>query len=253
MTKMRSGRFCWHELLTTDPAKSLTFLEALLGVKGKGSQHAPDEYTELYAGESPFGGLMATPDPAIPSCWLGYILVKDLARDTERARELGAEVPMANQEIPRVGRFSMLRDPQGAVFYLYQSQDEMPEGQVAPGTVCWSELHSPNLEGSTAFYTQLLGWKHKALPLAGFHYTMFEQEGKDVAGMMAAQGGTPPFWLHYFLVQNTDLTCEKALELGARVMAPPSDVPNMGRMAVLADPTGAVFALWAPVTAGVSQ
>lgn len=253
MTKMSSGRFCWHELLTTDPVKSLTFLEALLGVKGKGSQHAPGEYTELYAGESPFAGLMATPDPAIPSCWLGYILVEDLARDTERARELGAVVHMANQEIPKVGRFSMLRDPQGAVFYLFQSQDEMPEGQMTPGAVCWSELHSPDLNGSTAFYSQLLGWKHKALPMEGFQYSMFEIGGRDVAGMMAAREGTPPFWLHYFLVQNTDQTCEKAVGLGARLVAPPSDVPNMGRMAVLADPAGAVFALWAPVTAGVSQ
>lgn len=252
MTMMSSGQFCWHELLSTDPVKSLAFLEALLGIQGKGSQHAPGEYTELYAGENPFGGLMAVPDPAMPSCWLGYVMVDDLARETERSRELGAQVFVANQEIPKVGRFSLLKDPQGAMVYLFQSLEEMPEQPMAPGAVCWNELHSPDLEGSTAFYSALVGWKRKPVSLQGFQYSMFERGGKDVAGMMQSQGDAPPGWLHYFLVQNTDQASARAVELGGQLVAPPSDIPNMGRMAVLADPTGAIFALWTPVTAGVT-
>ncbi|MDQ6652398.1 MAG: VOC family protein [Acidobacteriota bacterium] len=125
---------------------------------------------------------------------------------------------------------------------------ETPE--YKPGTFCWVELGTTDGEAAKQFYTELFGWDFTDNPVGpGMIYTMLKLGGKDVGALyqmppeMTSQG-IPPNWLSYVLVTNVDETVQKAKDAGATIMKEPFDVMTVGRMAVVQDPTGAVFALW---------
>ncbi len=238
---MTLGRYCWYDLISKDPEKSLKFLEDFFQINGKRS---PD-YTELSVQGASFGGLMKKPDDQGPSVWVGYIHVESLADSTRKAEELGAKIFMRDVEIPGVGRFSFLQDPQGAFVYLFQPGIQMEDPKVKPGMPCWCELRSQDPEGSKEFYGQLLGYQAREIP----GYTMLQLNGQDIAGLAREKDQTG--WLFYFLVDNTRQSCAEAVKLGARERLAPQEVPGWGTMAVLEDPTGAVFALWQPAMAKV--
>ncbi|HEX8691161.1 MAG TPA: VOC family protein [Longimicrobium sp.] len=122
----------------------------------------------------------------------------------------------------------------------------------APGTFCWVDLSAHDAAAAKRFYPALLGWSVNDMKYGEAEhevYTMYEVDGRQVAAS-AAMGedqkgmGVPPFWLSYVAVENADETAARAAELGGTVMAGPFDVLDAGRMAIVQDPTGAVFALW---------
>ena len=125
---------------------------------------------------------------------------------------------------------------------------ESPE--YAPGTFCWVELGTTDGEAAKKFYTGLFGWDFNDNPIGpDMVYTMLKQDGKDVGALYQMSGemtsqDIPPHWLSYASVASADETAAKAKELGATLMKEPFDVFTIGRMAVIQDPTGAVFALW---------
>ena len=125
---------------------------------------------------------------------------------------------------------------------------EVPE--LKPGTFCWVELGTSDSEAAKKFYKQLFGWDFVDNPMgdAGV-YSILQLEGKNVGGlyqlspdMVAA--GVPPHWMSYVLVTSADEAAEKAKAAGATIMNGPFDAGNFGRMAIVKDPTGAVFSLW---------
>ena len=117
-----------------------------------------------------------------------------------------------------------------------------------PGTFSWTDLATPDLDGAEAFYNGLFGWEHEDMPIPdGGVYRMLRQNGADVAGAGVTQEGQHPAWLSYVTTDDVDATARRAGELGASVMMEPFDVMESGRMALLQDPTGAVFALWQPI------
>jgi predicted enzyme related to lactoylglutathione lyase len=122
--------------------------------------------------------------------------------------------------------------------------------EYAPGTFCWVELGTTNGEAAKKFYTELFGWTFTDNPMGpDMVYTMLKLDGKDVGGLYQMSGemtsqGIPPHWLSYASVTSADESAAKAKELGATLMKEPFDVTTVGRMAVIKDPTGAVFALW---------
>lgn len=125
---------------------------------------------------------------------------------------------------------------------------ETPE--YKPGTFCWVELTTTNGQAAKKFYTELFGWTFTDNPIGpDMVYTMLKLNGKDVgalyqmSGDMTAQG-IPPNWLSYASVTSADESAAKAKSLGANSLKEPFDVGDVGRMAVIQDPTGAVFALW---------
>jgi predicted enzyme related to lactoylglutathione lyase len=117
----------------------------------------------------------------------------------------------------------------------------------APGTPCWVDLGSPDIDASTDFYGQLFGWEvpesENAEQTGG--YRIATSGGKSAAGMMPLmQEGQPPAWSTYVSVEDADATAEKVKGAGGQVIAEPMDVMDLGRMAVFADPTGAAFGIW---------
>jgi predicted enzyme related to lactoylglutathione lyase len=125
--------------------------------------------------------------------------------------------------------------------------------EYAPGTPSWTDLASPDLAASEQFYGTLFGWDCSEEDTGDPNnpYVMVRQGGKDVAGMMKLSpemqaGGMPPVWSTYVTVTDVDAAATKAKELGGAVLSGPMDVMDAGRMAVIADPTGAVFCIWQP-------
>ncbi len=122
----------------------------------------------------------------------------------------------------------------------------------APGTFCWVELSTTDLEGAKAFYSGLLGWQAEDMPVGeGEVYSMQRVDGKDVAAIarqpqQQRDAGVPPVWNSYVSVQSADAAAERAKELGANVHAGPFDVMEAGRMAVIQDPQGAFVMVWQP-------
>ena len=122
--------------------------------------------------------------------------------------------------------------------------------QYTPGTFSWADLTTTDQEAAKAFYGGLFGWEAEDMPVGdGVYYSMQRVDGKDVAAISPQQqqqrdAGVPPLWNSYISVENADAVADRARELGATVHAPPFDVMEAGRMAVIQDPQGAHFLLW---------
>jgi predicted enzyme related to lactoylglutathione lyase len=121
--------------------------------------------------------------------------------------------------------------------------------EYAPGTFCWVELATSDTAGAKRFYTELLGWQTEDTPAGPTTYTMLRLRGKELGGLYAlgpdqkAQG-VPPNWLSYVAVKSADEAAGKITAAGGKILQPPFDVMEHGRMAVAQDPTGAHFAVW---------
>jgi predicted enzyme related to lactoylglutathione lyase len=108
----------------------------------------------------------------------------------------------------------------------------------------WHELVTPDQKNSGAFFSQLFGWTRKEVDAGPFGiYTLFQKNGEDVAGMMNPTPDTPvreSYWHSYIAVENADECARQAPLLGGSVLVPPHDVPDVGRICIVADPTGAI-------------
>jgi uncharacterized protein len=124
--------------------------------------------------------------------------------------------------------------------------------QYAPGTFCWTDLATTDQDAAKAFYGGLFGWEVEDIPVGeGTVYSMMRIGGKDVAAISSQpqqqrEAGVPPAWNSYISVESADAAAKRAQELGATAHAPPFDVMDAGRMAVIQDPQGAYFMVWQP-------
>lgn len=120
----------------------------------------------------------------------------------------------------------------------------------APGTFCWADLGTPDAAAAKRFYTGLFGWAAEDRPMGpDAFYTMLTIEGRSVAALYhqdATPTGTPPHWLSYISVGSANDSAQRTKALGGTVLMDPFDVLDVGRMALVQDPTGAVVALWEP-------
>ncbi len=122
---------------------------------------------------------------------------------------------------------------------------------MAHGTFCWNELMTPDIDAAKRFFTDTIGWTWQGMPMPDGTYWLAQQDGKPVAGAMALQGvappGTPPHWVSYLEVDDVDARCARLTAGGGQICRAPFDVPGVGRIAIVADPTGAALAWMTPV------
>ena len=248
------GRFVWHELSTTDPSAAQDFYKSVVGWSTSKYDGVPMDYTMWMAGESPIGGVMALPDEAkamgAPPAWLAYIEVPDVDATIEEAVKLGATILMPAHTAQDVGRFSILRDPQGAVFAVITSATPpIDETDPKPLEFSWHELVTSDPAAAIEFYDKLFGWDSKGEFDMGEKgiYKMFGRDRFTYGGVMKQPEGmgVPPHWLHYINVDSADAATERATQAGGNVMLPPMDVPGGGRISIMTDPQGAMFAVHA--------
>lgn len=239
------GRFVWHELHTTDVKKARSFYGELLGWKTKEVPMGESTYEIISVDGRDIGGLMKS--ETARSSWLGYAAVDDVDATAAAAKKRGGKELVPPSDIPGVGRFSVLADPQGAVLAAFKgSEGYPPEPEKAPfGTFCWDELWTTDVSVAREYYSALFGYSVEEAPMPGVTYLLFKRGKVETAGAMKSPDPkVPPMWLTYVVVNDVDQAFARAQKLGGQALNPPADIPGIGRFAIVADPTGAPIALY---------
>jgi predicted enzyme related to lactoylglutathione lyase len=250
------GNFVWYDLMTTDSKAAEAFYRGVIGWSTQDSGMPDGSYTILSAGETPVGGVMPMPPEARKAgaapIWFGYVGVDDVDAVAARVKQAGGMIHRAPEDIPGVGRFACVADPQGAIFNLFKGSMDRPPPQPEPGTpghTGWRELHAGNGESAFAFYSGLFGWtKADALDMGPMGiYQLFAIDGEPSGGMMTKTAEEQqPFWLYYFNVDDIDAAAARVKDKGGRVDYGPQEVPGGSWIVQCVDPQGATFALVGP-------
>ena len=252
VTKYEPGTFCWVELATSDSAAAKNFYSQLFGWESEDNPMGPDSfYTILRTSGKDVGGLFELmPDmkaQGVPPNWLSYVSVTSADETAEKAKAAGATLLKEPFDVSTLGRMAVVQDPTGAVFALWQAGEHHGAGIYnGPGSLCWNELGTTDTQKAGEFYSGLFGWTRETNQFGPMEYTMFQNGDRAAGGMYKItpeMGPIPPHWLAYFAVDDCDATVQKATELGASVMKPADDIPEVGRFAILTDPQGAAFAV----------
>src|SRR5438552_12809979 len=154
-----SGRFLWHELMTTDTKSAAGFYSKLIGWKTKVWDQNP-AYTMFTAKGRPMAGLMALPEPGAPLTWVTYIGTPNVDETARQAETLGGKVLKKPEDIPTIGRFAIIQDPQGAMFAAFtplpsSSPSAPPGAPPEVGDFSWHELTTTDWRAALAFYKNL--------------------------------------------------------------------------------------------------
>jgi uncharacterized protein len=255
--KHAPGTFCWIELGTTDQNAAKSFYGSLFGWVPNDFPMGPDSLYTIFQLEGRDCAAAYTLMPemlsmGVPPHWLVYVLVENVDEVAGRVGEAGGKVLKGPFDVMDAGRMAVIQDPAGAVFAAWQTKTQGGTGiRGVDGTLCWADLSVPNREAVESFYPQVLGWqigKEEEVPEHNYWHIKAGEE--FIGGIPPANfrdPNAPPHWLAYFLVSDCDASAAKAKELGANLYLPPMDVEKVGRMAVVADPQGAVFAIFQPL------
>jgi predicted enzyme related to lactoylglutathione lyase len=250
--KHKPGAFSWIELATTDQNAAKTFYTSLVGWTFRDSEMGPNDFYTMFSLKGRIAAAAYTQRADeqalhIPSHWNLYINVESADHTVKRAGELGAKVLVPPFDVFTYGRMTVIQDPTGAVFSAWQPKEHPGIGvKDEPGSLCWADLNSPNPAAAATFYSQLFGWQIEGSQ-NGSGYLHIKNDGEYIGGIPPLEyqnPNAPPHWLIYLLVADCDASTEKAKELGARVYMGPTTMENVGRLTVLADPQGAVSALF---------
>lgn len=261
MSEIKSdpGRFVWYELLTTEPDEAQAFYTDVTGWKTQPFEGGMGAYTMFVGGQGPMGGVTALPDAALRMgarpYWQANVEVANVDETVEEVKRLGGKV-YVQEEVPGVGRFAVIADPQGAVISAFTPAGAMTSHDVTkPGEVSWHELYTTDHEAGFAFYQRVFGWER----LGEFDmgpmgkYLLWGRNGKQLGGMMTLTGmktpdgrDVPPSWLYYVTTDELEAAMGRATAKGGKVINGPMPVPGGQRIVQIMDPQGAVFALVTP-------
>jgi predicted enzyme related to lactoylglutathione lyase len=249
--------FCWYELMTSDTAAAGQFYAKVVGWVLEPGQGDMSFYTTFKTpGGVMIGGMMGISDDmaahGMRPGWIGYVAVDDIGASTAKVAGLGGTVHREPSDIPGVGRFSVVADPFGAVFQLFQTAPEftMPADGKGPGFVAWRELMAGDLEKAWTFYSSLLGWTkdtdHDMGPMGP--YRLFKTGGETNAGGMMTKPASLPasFWTYYFSVDSVRAATGRLTAAGGTVINGPMQVPGGDWVVQGTDPQGAMFSLHGP-------
>jgi hypothetical protein len=243
--------------MTTDTKAAGRFYSSVVGWKTQpfpGSETSDTPYTLWMAGERSVGGLMAMPADmkasGAPPSWSIYVGVRDADAAAAQVLSLGGKVLVPPGDIPKVGRFAVLSDPQGASFSILQPDGPSPTGpETAPALleISWRELATSDLAGATAFYGALFGWEMLKVNDMGSmgSYQVFGRYGRSLGGMFEkpADMPAPPHWLMYAKVPDIQAAVAAVKAERGKVLNGPMEVPGRELVAQILDPQGAAFAL----------
>jgi predicted enzyme related to lactoylglutathione lyase len=245
------GTPIWYELVTPDPDGATGFYEHVVGWKiGEPPTGAPD-YRMIGVPGGAVGGVLPLTDDmkaagARPT-WLLYLGVEDVDATAEKALSIGAHIFVPPTDIPGVGRFALLADPQGAPFYIMRSDSDQTSTAYAPGKAghCgWNELCTPDFGVALGFYAALFGWENRDTmnmgPMGDYH---FLHAGSLCIGAAAETKDQPAHWNLYFIVPDIDIAVERVRAGGGSIEIGPIEVPSGDRILHGTDPQAAHFAL----------
>jgi predicted enzyme related to lactoylglutathione lyase len=252
------GHFVWYELMTTDAKAAEAFYCTVVGWTARDAGHAGPAYTALLAGDVRVAGLMSLPEDARAAgakpLWIGYIAVDDVDAYADKAVQAGGKLHRPGADIPGVGRFAMVADPQGAAFVLFKGPAAATASAAAapsaPGHFGWRELLALDGDAAFDFYAGLFGWTKAEAHEMGEHgvYQLFAAGGETIGGMMTRPAGIPgpPFWTYYIQVDGMEAAVSRVKAGGGAIMNGPMQVPTGDWVVQGRDPQGAMFCLLSP-------
>jgi uncharacterized protein len=253
--KIPLGAPCWFEFSSTDASASLPYFCALFDWRNI-DQDMGDFGTYSFLQHANGGHVgahwqmpQAQQAMGVPSNWGVYFFVASVAESHQRALALGAAELVAPMNVSDYGRMSVLRDPTGAVFSIWEAVQQNDDPLVmfernAPG---WVELATRDCAAARSFYQAMFDWHIEHRPASPEHpvdYSEIVCAKTRYGGMLqmtAEWEGIPPHWGLYFVVDDVDATIAKSNGLGGKLCVPAFNAPGVGRIAVLNDPTGSSF------------
>jgi predicted enzyme related to lactoylglutathione lyase len=203
-------------------------------------------------GKTVAGGMGTTPEQGPPS-WTVYFRSPDAEATADAAEQAHGGVLFRPMDVLGQGHMAILSDKAGVPFGIWQpGRTEGIDVAGEPGSLCWVELYTPDVPAAAAFYHTVLGLETFGVSFPGGVYTTVNPAGGGEESMFGGiiplsddptEADTGPYWLPYFEVADADDTVARAERLGGTVRMPATDMPDVGRIAKLADPYGARFAV----------
>jgi predicted enzyme related to lactoylglutathione lyase len=250
MTVYAPGTPCWVELSSPDLDASIEFYGALFGWDVPESENAEQTggYRLASLGGSPAAGMMPQMQEGQPVAWTTYVSVEDAEATAAAVTDAGGTVMAEPMEVMDLGKMAVFADPTGAVFGVWQPGTFAGAGVIRePGAVAWNELTTRDLGTAKSFYGEVFGWDFEEKEFDRGAYTIISLGGDGFGGITdRSPEGMPPHWLVYFAVEDADATVSTATERGGEVVVGPFDIDEVGRIAVIKDPWGAIFAAIQP-------
>lgn len=247
-----NGSPIWAQLLTTDVDRARAFYSDLFGWNWEAPNPEFGGYMNITGGGAMIAGAMHNDGSSgAPDAWSIYLAAEDVDATLEAAKNAGGTLMFGPDTVGDLGTMAGIIDPGGAFVGLWHPGTHAGFGAIGEsGAPTWFELHASEFAASVDFYATVFGLDRNVMSdEPDFHYTNLAAQGEDRAGVMDAAGmlpeGTPPHWAIYFQVADTDAVVERTSALGGTVLRAAADTPH-GRMAVLADPTGADFMVIQP-------
>jgi predicted enzyme related to lactoylglutathione lyase len=252
--KTSPGSFCWMELHAADQDAAKQFYSSLFGWDVMDFPMGPAGTYTIFTLKGKDCSAACTLMPqekehGVPPHWMLYIATDNVDESSKRVTELGGTVIAGPFDVMDKGRMSIIQDPTGAMFCLWQPKASEGIGIAGEnGAFCWADHNSKDRETAKKFYGGLFGWTISAgqgKDEAGYLHI---ENGKQMIGGMTPPemlpAGVPPHWLIYYMVADCDASTNKASSLGAKVIVGPMTIEGAGRMTILADPQSAVFAVF---------
>ena len=242
------GSPAWTDLMTADTDGARRFYGELLGWECEEPSVELGGYANFTKDGALVAGLMDKPEAEMPDVWSVYLEVADAEKTVAAVTDRGLTVVVPAMAVGDLGTMAVVTDAGGAVIGMWQPGEHAGFGRwMEPGTPGWFELHTRDYAAAVSFYEEVFGWKTKVeADTPEFRYTT-EVEGElQYAGVMDGSGflpdGVPAHWSVYFDVADVDASVAQAVELGGSLIMGVDDTPY-GRLASMADPSGAQFKL----------
>ncbi|MEV0618690.1 VOC family protein [Nonomuraea sp. NPDC050404] len=242
------GSPCWIDVSSPDVEASVTFYNGLLGWDSVslGPEHGNYRFCQI--GGATVAGIRQEEPSGRAATWLTYFQATDADVIAKTIEQAGGAVVAAPLDIEGQGRMAVFADPAGAPFAVWQPGRTKGLGLVTDaGSLGWVELYTPDTVAIRPFYRSVFGWQIEDLPMGDTSYPVISPaeggESSAMAGIAELQHGDGAHWLPYFEVRDCDATVALAQRLGGTMQAPAMTTEGVGRMAFIADPFGARFAV----------
>lgn len=248
------GTPCWVELGgIPDIEKAVGFYGGLFGwdvPEGENPEQTGGYRLAMLRGK-PVAGMMPSMQEGQPPAWNTYVSVADADGTAAAVKEAGGTVIADPMDVMDLGRMAVFADPAGAVFGIWQPGTFVGAEVVKESNaVVWNELNTRDPEAAKSFYGAVFGWGFEEREFETGAYTSLKAGEDSIGGMIDITGRAPDevpaHWLVYFAVEDVDATVAKAQETGGGLALEPFDIAEVGRIAIVKDPFGAVFAVMTP-------
>lgn len=253
--KHPAGSFCWIELATSDQNAAKSFYSSLFGWVVTDIPMGPDGYYTIFKIDDRDAAAGYTlnkeqRDAGVPPSWNLYISVDNADQTAAKAAQAGGTVLKPAFDVMDQGRMAVLQDPTGAPFCVWQPKKSQGIGIAGvDGALCWADLNTGDPDRANKFYSQVFGWKLTTAEKDPSGYLHIKNGQDFIGGIPPAahrNAQTPAHWLIYILTGDVGASAAKASKLGGKLLMPPNTMEGVGTWSIIADPQGAVFAVFKP-------